>query len=178
LAKVTSKVEGVIDVGIPVQLTPELRAALITSQDVIAHTSLIGAEARGVTQIIVGGVIKQTKHADKMISAVATSTIPKNAWIIKETLQGTGKITSKYVLTENEAIELGLSFLRHGYKEIGKPGSGVYRSSNNLRQFRIDANSLNGLHDPYVPHIHIEVFDPSDINKPFVNNHIILQTIK
>ena len=70
-----------------------------------------------------------------------------------ETMSGPN-ITSNHILNAEEALELGLQWLGEGYKEIGS--NGVYRSADNTRQFRIDNNSLEGNHNPGVPHIHIQ----------------------
>jgi hypothetical protein len=69
-------------------------------------------------------------------------------------------------------LEAGEKFLSNGYRSIGRPGDGVYRSADGLRQFRIDSNSLAGKHDPWIPHAHLEVFKQKNIYKPYINNHI------
>ena len=88
--------------------------------------------------------------------------------VIKETLNGKGNITSKYSLTPDEALEAGQKFLGKHYTEIGKPGSGVFRSGNRI--FRIDVNSLKGLHSPNVSHFHLEILDSTGLR--IVNNHL------
>jgi tetratricopeptide (TPR) repeat protein len=93
--------------------------------------------------------------------------------LIKETLESKGYFTSKYGLTYNEALDAGLKFLGKEYNEIGKPGTGLFRSSDGLRQFRIDNTSIVGKHSPNVPHFHLEIFERG-IKEPIVNNHIIL----
>lgn len=67
-----------------------------------------------------------------------------------------------------------MKHLGEGYKEIGKPGSGVFRSADGAKQFRIDDNSLRGNHAPGVPHVHLETYKPG-ARKPSANNHIPLQ---
>ena len=95
--------------------------------------------------------------------------------VINETLSSTRKnITSPHRLNSDEALEAGLKFLGSEYKEIGRQGSGVFRSQDGLRQFRIDKNSLEGNHRPNVPHIHLETLD-LDTGKIKVNNHIPLK---
>ncbi len=91
--------------------------------------------------------------------------------VIAETeAAGAGNITSSYSLGSSEALQAGEDFLGEGYTELGKPGSGVFRSADNLRQFRIDPRSLQGLHDPYVPHVHFELFPDDPFS--YVNNHV------
>ena len=70
-------------------------------------------------------------------------------------------------------MDAGIKFLGDGYREIGAKGSGVYRSADGLRQFRIDKGSLAGRHDPYVAHFHLESFK-KNAKKPGVINHIVL----
>jgi hypothetical protein len=82
-------------------------------------------------------------------------------------------ITSSYRLTADEALTAGQRWVGHGYAELGKPGSGVFRSVDGTRQFRMDANSLMGNHPPRVPHVHLEIYAPG-ARVPSVNNHIRL----
>ncbi len=91
--------------------------------------------------------------------------------VIEETNNGRGNITSGHTLTAAEALVAGEKFLGPGYTEIGKPGSGVFRSADGLRQFRMDTNSLAGAHSPNVPHVHFEIYPPGG-NKPITNNHV------
>uniref|UniRef100_UPI00202851F5 RHS repeat-associated core domain-containing protein n=1 Tax=Caballeronia sp. GAFFF2 TaxID=2921741 RepID=UPI00202851F5 len=91
--------------------------------------------------------------------------------VIDETLNGKGNITSQYVLTSDQLLDAGSEFLGAGATEIGKPGSGVYRSEDGTRQFRIDNNSIQGNHAPNVPHGHLETYVPG-ATKPTANNHI------
>ncbi|GHU22432.1 hypothetical protein AGMMS50243_21990 [Betaproteobacteria bacterium] len=91
--------------------------------------------------------------------------------VIAETLAGRGNITSAATLSADELLQAGTNFLRPGYREIGKPGSGVFRSADRARQFRIDGGSLTGSHAPRVPHEHLEIYAPGAA-KPITNNHI------
>jgi hypothetical protein len=91
--------------------------------------------------------------------------------IIVETLASPGRnITSNFAISSNEATEMGLKWLGDGYKELDR---GVYRSMDNFRQFRMDGNSLDGAHAPFVPHVHLETYTKST-GKFDVNNHIRL----
>jgi RHS repeat-associated protein len=80
--------------------------------------------------------------------------------VIAETLAGKGNLTSSTKLSSTELLQAGEKFLGPGYREIGKPGSGVFRSADGTRQFRIDGNSLSGNHAPGVPHGHLETYAP------------------
>jgi len=113
---------------------------------------------------------KGTHFAD-FAKSVAAKGISAGDSVIAETLAGKGNITSKFTLSADEALSAGEDFVGSGYSEIGKPGSGVFRSSDGLRQFRMDANSLNGAHAPNVPHIHFETYAPG-AKFPTVNNHV------
>jgi uncharacterized protein RhaS with RHS repeats len=91
--------------------------------------------------------------------------------IIDETLSSTGNMTSKLRVSSDDLLDAGSTFLGPNYVEIGKSGSGVFRSADRTRQFRIDNSSLLGTHAPGVPHGHLEIFKPG-ATKPIVNNHI------
>ncbi len=94
--------------------------------------------------------------------------------LIKETKQAKGRFTSQYKPNTSQVLEAAEMFLGNNYTEIGKKGSGIFRSYDGLRQFRMDANSLLGKHDPYLPHVHFEIFEPQNLKHPFTNNHILL----
>ena len=91
--------------------------------------------------------------------------------VIAETLRGKGNITSGVKLSADELLQAGEQFVGPGYKEIGKSGSGVFRSVDGTRQFRIDNSSLSGSHAPGVPHGHLETYAPG-ATRPTTNNHI------
>ena len=91
--------------------------------------------------------------------------------VVSETLNGKGNLTSQHTLSADQLLDAGAAFLGQGYAEIGKPGSGVFRSADGTRQFRIDNNSIQGNHAPNVPHGHLETYSPG-ATKPTANNHI------
>ena len=91
--------------------------------------------------------------------------------VIKETVDGKGNITSNHTISVDDALDTGTKFLGDNYKEIGKPGSGVFRSADGTKQFRIDNNSIQGNHAPDVPHVHFETYG-SGSTKPITNNHV------
>ncbi|MCG7399093.1 VENN motif pre-toxin domain-containing protein [Pantoea sp. ACRSC] len=91
--------------------------------------------------------------------------------VINETLSGKKNFTSSITLTSDEALAAGLKFLGAGYKEIGKPGSGVYHSADGTKEFRIDSGSIGGAHAPGVPHVHFGVKNP-ETGKYISNNHV------
>jgi hypothetical protein len=97
--------------------------------------------------------------------------VPNRDAVIKQTLNGKGNITSPTSLTVNEALDAAVNFLGPGYTELGRRGSGVFRSADGTRQFRIDKNSVLGNHAPNVPHVHFEMYAPG-ARSPFVNNHV------
>jgi hypothetical protein len=88
--------------------------------------------------------------------------------VIAETLAGRGNLTSQFTLSSNEALDTGIKWVGDGYKELD---SGVYRSVDNLRQFRMDNGSLAGAHSPGVPHVHLETYK-ADTGRFHANNHI------
>ncbi len=92
--------------------------------------------------------------------------------VLAETAGATQRnLTSSYTLSADEALTAGQRWVGEGYTELGKPGSGVFRSADGLRQFRMDSNSLMGNHAPGVPHVHLETYAPG-ARVPTVNNHI------
>jgi hypothetical protein len=92
--------------------------------------------------------------------------------VIRETLERTGNFESDIQLTEDEAVEAIIRFVGDGYRELGIPGSGVYRSADGLRQGRMDDGSLLGRHRPREPHVHLEIFEHPSDPEPRANNHI------
>jgi RHS repeat-associated protein len=64
-------------------------------------------------------------------------------------------VTSK-PRTIDKALELAIKWLRSGYKEVGQPGCGVFRSADGLRQFRMVTADIMGRHGKIGPHVHLE----------------------
>jgi filamentous hemagglutinin len=93
--------------------------------------------------------------------------------VINETLSSSGKITSRFTLSSDEALAAGEKFLGGpgSYREFGRAGSGVFRNEATGFQFRMDNGSLTGTHAPGVPHVHFEIYRPG-APKPYVNNHV------
>jgi len=91
--------------------------------------------------------------------------------VINETLSGKKNFTSSMTLTTDEALSAGQKYLGPEYREIGKPGSGVFHSADGTREFRIDSGSISGAHAPGVPHVHFGVKDPVT-GKYISNNHV------
>ncbi|WP_444663129.1 hypothetical protein ACT17Q_13840 [Cellulomonas sp. CW35] len=95
--------------------------------------------------------------------------------VLDETVGHSGKpnLTSAHSLSQDEALDGGIRWLGEGYSEIGKPGSGVFRSGDGLRQFRMDNGSITGGHAPQPGHVHFEIYAPGG-RTPIVNNHVPL----
>jgi RHS repeat-associated protein len=72
---------------------------------------------------------------------------------------GFGNIGSHGPMSEEEALRNGINWLGPGYREVGRRGSGVFRSANNQRQFRITEADISGGHGPLGPHVHFEVLN-------------------
>ena len=96
---------------------------------------------------------------------------PKIKEVLMETLTGKGNITSKVILNSDEALDAGKRWIGDGYKEID---TGVFRSADGKRQFRIDNCSLAGSHQPGVPHIHFKTYRGTK-RKFEANNHVPLK---
>jgi len=92
--------------------------------------------------------------------------------VLNESANVRGNFTSRFVLTQDEALTAGQRWLGRGYREIGRPGSGVFPSADGLRQFRMDNNSLLGRHAPNRPHVHFEWFENPTDPFPMGNNHV------
>jgi hypothetical protein len=92
--------------------------------------------------------------------------------VLAETAGATQRnLTSPCTLSADEALAAGQRWVGEGYTELGKPGSGVFRSADGLRQFRMDGDLLMGNHAPGVPHVHLGTYAPG-ARVPAVNNHI------
>lgn len=91
--------------------------------------------------------------------------------VINETLSGKKNFTSSMTLTTDEALSAGQKYLGPEYREIGKPGSGVFHSADGTKEFRIDSGSISGAHAPGVPHVHFGVKVPVT-GKYISNNHV------
>lgn len=74
-------------------------------------------------------------------------------------------------LTADEALEDGQRWVGSGCTELGKPGSGVFRSADGTRQFRMGNGALTGAHAPGVPHVYLEIYTPG-ARLQSVSNHI------
>ncbi len=108
--------------------------------------------------------------------------------VIAETKAKRKDYTSQYTLTENEAINAGVLWVG---KEHSRIDDGVYRSNTpnpdgTYNQYRMDNGSLDGGHEPNVPHIHLQIIkideeiikNSRSRNKTeisIVNNHIPIQ---
>lgn len=95
--------------------------------------------------------------------------------VLNESADAVGDITSQFTLAADDALSAAMTWLGKGYREIGRPGQGVYRSADGLRQFRMDVNSLLGRHNPNVPHVHFEWFDNALDRFASGNNHVPIQ---
>jgi len=78
--------------------------------------------------------------------------------------QGVVDVTSK-PRTVEAGLTTGQKWLKSGYTELGNPGSGVYRSADGLRQFRMTNADIAGIHGgkpvKIGPHVHFEKFSPT-----------------
>jgi hypothetical protein len=96
--------------------------------------------------------------------------------VIAETQLGSGRFTSQYTLSQDEALEAGIQWL--GPDRIVNAERGVYRSitpnpDGTFNQFRVDSDSLAGNHSPNIPHVHFEIIQVTPRGeKSIVNNHV------
>lgn len=73
-------------------------------------------------------------------------------------LGGWGNIGSHDPMPIGDALRLGEKWVGPGYREMGKPGTGVFRSSDGGRQFRMTDADITGGHGD--AHVHFEVVEP------------------
>jgi filamentous hemagglutinin len=59
-------------------------------------------------------------------------------------------------MNAGDALRQGLNWIGPGYREVGPRGSGVFRSADNMRQFRITNADITGSHGSLGPHVHFE----------------------
>ncbi|MGY4490754.1 hemagglutinin repeat-containing protein [Pseudomonas sp. TE3610] len=144
------------------------------SNDVNAEPRIgYGAKATDISRTALAGPTKNWKtfvNAEKQIQLEAGAG-QRVDQVINETLSGKKNFTSSMTLTTDEALSAGQKYLGSGYREIGKPGSGVFHSADGTKEFRIDSGSISGAHAPGVPHVHFGVKDPVT-GKYISNNHV------
>jgi len=83
-------------------------------------------------------------------------------------------ITSRFHLTQNEALDLGDRILGSDFVQKGAHDSWVFERNvgNEIHRFRMDVKSVAGTHDPWFSHVHFEILDLA--RNELVNNHIIV----
>jgi filamentous hemagglutinin len=144
-------------------------AYIFAVENAVTITGLVVAAAEiasGIPNPVAGEL-----NAIKGVACTSKYALKNIDNLIAETMAGKGNLTSKISVTADELLIAGESFLGEGYKEIGKLNSGVFRSADGTRQFRIDRGSISGWHAPNVPHGHLQIYPPN--GKDFiVNNHI------
>jgi hypothetical protein len=82
-------------------------------------------------------------------------------------IKGLGNIGSHGVVDAGTALSSGQKWLGAGYKEIA---SGVFRSVDGLRQFRMTNADLLATHGNIGSHVHFEVLD--QLGKVIENLHL------
>ncbi|MDF7797805.1 hypothetical protein, partial [Pseudomonas syringae] len=133
----------------------------------------VGAKATATLRTPLAGTTENWKtfvNAEKQIQLEAGAG-QRVDQVINETLSGKKNFTSSMTLTTDEALSAGQKYLGPEYREIGKPGSGVFHSADGTKEFRIDSGSISGAHAPGVPHVHFGVKDPVT-GKYISNNHV------
>jgi hypothetical protein len=71
------------------------------------------------------------------------------------------------------ALSLGERWLKPGYLELGNSGSGVFRSADNSRQFRMSVADVVGRHGTIGPHVHFEKFNSSGVRTKNIHTPIL-----
>lgn len=135
---------------------------------------LIGIWTAGLILLFAPVMGQATPRCSSLFSFSVEAVSPeKVSRVFAETLEGFGNFTSRYQISQSEALSLGELWLGAGYQQIGKERSGVFVSADGRRRFRIDNGSLDGNHSPHHPHIHLELLNPQT-GMVLSNNHIPL----
>ena len=75
-------------------------------------------------------------------------------------------------MNSQDALALGIRWLGPGYRQVGPTNSGVFRSSNSERQFRMTDADILGRHGSDGPHVHFETLNTrGDVTE---NLHILI----
>jgi len=135
-----------------------------------AARATMNAEARNLGRAVINEGMAATRTE---LNSARNACSEAGQSVIQETLSRTGNFPSATRMSADEALSAGEAFVGPGYREIGKPGSGVFRSEDGLRQFRMDSNSIEGYHSPNEPHVHFETYVPES-TRPVSNNHVII----
>ncbi|MGX9565519.1 DUF637 domain-containing protein [Pseudomonas sp. CFBP 5748] len=161
-----------LDAALAATGAPAVLRALLARR--LAAAGVVDAGVIGTTpRLPLSGPTENWKtfvNAEKQIQldAAASQRVDQ---VINETLSGKKNFTSSMTLTTDEALSAGQQYLGSGYREIGKPGSGVFHSADGTREFRIDSGSISGAHAPGVPHVHFGVKNP--VTGSYIsNNHV------
>jgi hypothetical protein len=124
---------------------------------------------------VVGDVAAAVRRGDGAAGRASTA-VEKVGAVIEETATGAGNFTSGQRLGPDEALDAGAAWVGEGYAEVGPSGSGVFRSADGRRQFRMTDADLDGAHGAIGSHVHLERLDPERSGKMAIeaNNHIPL----
>ncbi|WP_347929282.1 hypothetical protein [Pseudomonas helvetica] len=156
------------------RIGPDLDVPVIEPKPVeISVKTADGAKPTTTPRIPLAGPTENWKifvNAENQIQLDAGA-IQRVDQVINETLSGKKNFTSSMTLTTDEALSAGQKYLGSQYREIGKPGSGVFHSADGTKEFRIDSGSLSGAHAPGIPHVHFGVKDPMT-GSYISNNHV------
>ncbi|MEE4918438.1 filamentous hemagglutinin N-terminal domain-containing protein [Pseudomonas alliivorans] len=142
-------------------------------EKVYASDGIVGPKATATPRTPLAGPTENWKtfvNTEKQIQLEAGAG-QRVDQVINETLSGKKNFTSSMTLTTDEALSAGQKYLGPEYREIGKPGSGVFHSADGTKEFRIDSGSISGAHAPGVPHVHFGIKDPVT-GKYISNNHV------
>ncbi|MDP2345174.1 MAG: polymorphic toxin-type HINT domain-containing protein [Deltaproteobacteria bacterium] len=115
-----------------------------------------------------------TYFVGELSALVHNGECPGAGRVIDETKNGQGNIGSAETLPAGQALKTGADWVGPGYKEVGGNGTGVFRSADGTRQFRIDNGSISGSHGSIGPHVHLETVNPNRSGRAAitVNNHV------
>jgi len=96
--------------------------------------------------------------------------------VLQESADGVGNFGSAHKLNADEALDAGEQWVGEGYNEMGPSGSGVFRSADGTKQFRMTDADLDGAHGDIGSHVHFERVNPNRAGRAAIegNNHVEL----
>ncbi len=141
-----------------------------TAQSFTAQAISRGLQSVGVKPGTAGTIAGLTEVG---IAGVPIGIVGKAGAIAAKGTRGLVNVTSGS-RTIDSAITTAEKWLKPGYSELGNPGSGVYRSADGLRQFRMSATDISGSHGKIGPHVHFEKFDLTGVTLKNIHTPLIV----
>jgi len=110
----------------------------------------------------VGGAVVDAVGLAVDVAATATPIMPGGASTAIKAARAASKSTVNVpskARTADQTLKLGERWVGKGYKEMGNKGSGVFRSADGTKQFRMTNSDITGAHGKIGPHTNFERID-------------------